>query len=105
MMDIDEYAKTLMKLKGQDLSIPKLLGARWIVLKILLVLVGIFALLDAHMIAKGFGVFVFGYVFGVTVANVRSQVLAKHRWPLQQQLLDWTKIESSAKQEGDAVTS
>lgn len=105
MMDIREYAKTLLKLKGQDLSVPKLLGARWIVLKIVLVLVGIFALLDAHMIAKGFGIFVFGYVFGVAVANIRSQVLAKRRWPLQQQLLDWTKIESTAKQECDGFTS
>lgn len=95
-MDIHEYAKFLLEIREQGLSVSRLLGVKWIALKLLLVLVGVIALLCAHVIVKAFGVFVLGYVYGVAVADIRSQVSAKRRWPLLHQLLDWAMIESSA---------
>ena len=98
-MDVHVYARTLIRLKGQDLSLLNLLGARWIALKVLLVIAGIAGLLNTHIIAKHLGVFVLGYVFGVAIADIRRQLLAKRRWPFQQELYDWAKIESLAKAE------
>jgi hypothetical protein len=96
-MDIHAYARVLVGLRGQDLSVWRYLGARWIGLKAGLVLVGIVALLGAHRGTRYFGVFVLGYVLGASVAGIRSLLVSKRRWLLQQELYDWVKIEALAK--------
>ena len=97
-MDIHKHAGVLVGFRGQDLSVWKYLGARWIGLKAGLVVVGIVALLGTHPSARYFGVFVLGYVLGASVAGIRSLLVAKQRWSLQQELYDWVKIEALAKE-------
>lgn len=70
-MKVHEYARALIKLRGQDLSVLKYLGARWIASKVALVLVAIVALLHSDTFSRCFGVFVLGYLFGVGVADIR----------------------------------
>jgi len=96
-MDIYAHAGVLVGLWGQDLPFWKYLGARWIGLKAGLVFVVIVALLGAHGGTRYFGVFVLGYVLGTSVAGIRSLLVSKRRWLLQQELYDWVKIETLAK--------
>lgn len=103
MINIREHAKTLIKLRRQDLSLLKLVGAKWIVLKAVLIFIGIAALLLPNALSKYFGVFLLGYALGATAAGIRSQLFTKRHWPLHQQLYDWAKIESLAGTGSDAT--
>lgn len=100
-MDMHELARTLVEFRGKDYSLLKLLGAKWIALRVLFALVGIGCLLHRDAAVKSFAVFILGYALGVTAADIRTQVQVKRRWPLQQQLFDWAKIESLARAESD----
>ena len=101
--NIREHAKTLIKLKGQNLSLLKLLGAKWIALKVLMVAVGVSLLAHPDASVKWFGVFLLGYALGSAGAGIRSQLFTKRHWPLQQQLFDWAKIEALAKTDSNAT--
>ena len=96
-MDKHDYAKTLLRFRGQQLPLLKFLGARWIIMKIILGGFGTAAIFCPHVTIKGGGVFLVGYVLGVAVADIRGYFLGKRKWDIQQELYDWNKIESLAK--------
>ena len=103
-MDRREYAKTLLQFRGNDIGVLKYLGAKWIIVKVLLAVVGTAALFCPHVIVNSFGIFFCGYVLGGTLADIRRYFFARRRWNLQQELFDWAKIESLAK-ENDKETN
>ena len=106
-MNIQKLAASLLRLKGQELSLLRYLGARWIILKVLLMAAGGVCLIDSSLTVKFVGAGLIGYAAGVAVADVRRFFITKRNWPIQEQLYDWDKITSigSDEEDHDAVRS
>jgi hypothetical protein len=96
-MDWKTHCGLLMKLKIDGMKLSTYMGRRWFLSKGMLVVVALVLLFQAGQTFRMGGFVVTGYSLGVIAANVRSYVVAKKKWELQRELIDWDKVEEIAK--------
>lgn len=95
-MDRQEYAKSLLRFRGDKIPLLKYLGAKWMIAKLVVVGMAAAALFCPHIPVQCGGIFLAGYLLGVIAADLRRYFWGMKRWRLQQELLDWEKIEALA---------
>ena len=95
-MDISAYCKKLQHLRDTGLSPGSYFGARWIILKILVIGMGVGFLLHQDAGLRTFGGVVLGYGLGVTFADVRSWLLSRNAWKHQERVVNWDLVEELA---------
>jgi len=96
-MDWKTHCGLLMKLKSDGMKLSTYMGRRWFLSKGMLVVLAFVLLFQPAETFRMAGYVITGYLLGVTVANVRSYVLAKKKWELQRELIDWDRVEEIAK--------
>jgi len=69
------------------------MGTKWFISKFIILFAGMLMVLSKDKIVNITGYILFGYFFGMVLANVRTFFLSKKRWDLQKEFLDWGKIE------------
>ncbi len=96
-MDWKTHCGLLMKLKSDDMKLSTYMGRRWFLSKGMLVVLALVLVFQAGERFRMAGFVVIGYLLGVIVANVRGYVVAKKKWELQRELIDWDKVEEISK--------
>ena len=96
-MDAKTQCALLMKFKKDGIQLSTYMGRRWFVSKGILVIAALAMLFHTENTVRSAGLIVLGYLLGVIGANVRSYFVAKTKWELQRELIDWDKVEEIAK--------
>ncbi len=69
------------------------MGRQWFISKALIAGVGIYMVCQQDNPMRLIGCVLLGYLLGVVGANVRSYIIAKAKWELQKEVIDWNKVE------------
>jgi hypothetical protein len=93
-MSSERFCQSLIHFRKEGISPGHYFGARWIILKVLLAAIAIAFLATPE--GRFIGFLVLGYLLGSVVHGWQSYVVAKNRWALQQEVIDWDKVEQLA---------
>lgn len=74
------------------------MGARWFIVKAGMIAASLMMVSREDAVVHAVGLVVLGFSLGMAAANIRSYVVAKRFWSLQNEFLDWSKIEGSVKE-------
>ena len=96
-MDSKGYCKLLTNFKLNGFKLSSYMGTKWFISKFIILFAGVFMVLNEDKIVNIVGYILFGYFLGMLLANIRSFILSKNRWELQNKFLDWKKIEEVLK--------
>ena len=91
-MNKKQYCRKLLNHRGKMMPFRLFLGGRWIFLKVVLLVMGMFLLMSASTSTKVAGGVVIGYALGKIAAGWMSYRIAKATWPYTEELIDWDKV-------------
>jgi hypothetical protein len=91
-MNHEKYCQQLIFYKKHGIKFSFFMGKRWFVLKALILGVGIYMVCQQDNLSRLIGCILLGYLLGVVSANIRSYIIAKARWELQKEVIDWNKV-------------
>jgi hypothetical protein len=74
------------------------MGARWFSVKAILLGASLVMVSTEDVVIRTVGLVVLGFSLGMAAANIRSYIVAKKSWSLQNEFLDWSKIEDCMKE-------
>jgi hypothetical protein len=92
-----KYCELLMKFKKDGVQLVSYMGTRWIIFKVLIVVVVFLLLIQQDEVYRIAGSVFLGYLVGVVVANVRGYIVGKAGWEIQREFVDWVKVEEHLK--------
>ncbi len=97
-MDIRKRCRLLLTFREGGIRFRTFVGARWLIMKAIILVAALVLISSEDATGRAAGLVGSGYAVGTIAAGVRSYVVAKKLWPLQQELLDWHKVETRAKE-------
>ena len=94
-MDRKKHSKLLMKFKNDGVRFSSFMGARWIVLKVLLIIVSLVMLSSEEIALQSAGFIVVGYLLGVIAHDTRRYFVTRKNWSFQKDIINWRKVEAN----------
>jgi hypothetical protein len=92
-MNLEKYRQQLIYFKKHGVKFSFYMGKQWFILKALISGVGIYMVCQQDNFSRLIGCILLGYLVGVVSTNIRSYIIAKARWELQKEVIDWNKVE------------
>ena len=92
-MNFEKYCRQLIYFKKHGISFSSYMGKQWFISKSLIAVVGIYMICLQDNTSRLIGCVLLGYLLGIVSANIHSYIVAKARWELQKEVIDWNKVE------------
>ncbi len=93
----EQYFKELTNFKNNGITIRSYFGQRWFIMKILIIIVGIYLLFSKDTATKTIGGMLLGYILGAVSTSIRNFLVTRKYWNFQKEVVDWEKVEESVK--------
>lgn len=92
-MNEPTYLQMLVTFRKHGPNLPVYFGAKWVVLKVVLIALACWMLFDVTQ-PDIYGWFLLGYVFGNVSVSVRTYLLARRHWPIQEKYVNWPLVDA-----------
>ncbi len=91
-MNIKKYCQKISEYKDKPMTIIQYFGARYVVIKILILAFATFIFYNYGALLGIFCGILVGYVIGIVMADIRRAFMTMRIFELQKQIIDWDKV-------------
>ncbi len=92
-MNEPTYLQMLVTFRKHGPNLPDHFGAKWVVLKVVLIALACWMVFDVTQ-PDIYGWFLLGYVLGNVSVSVRTYLLARRHWPIQEKYVNWPLVDA-----------
>ena len=96
-MNVKRHCELLMMFNDRGVRFSLYMGFRWFISKAIIAIAIILMFFSQDEVFSIIGYILLGYLIGVFGENVRSYVMAKAKWDIQKEFIDWNKVEQHLK--------